>query len=486
MKYNQYLFKVLVLVCMALQLVSCNDWLDVKPRSEIESDDNYNSEQGYKDALTGIYLLMTDNAMYGKEMTYGMVDAMAQYYTGTYSTYQPYYYAKQYSYKESATETTINSMWSKTYNAIANLNELIQHIDKADSKTFTGRNYHLIRGEAYGLRAFLHFDMLRLFGKSYAAGADSTAIPYEASVTTGVYPLSTVKDVLTKVQADLKTAETELAVDPVISGKEATSTDDATYERDRTFKFNYYAVKLLEARAYLYAQDYTNANAAAQEVIKQQTFYWTPESEYSATEAISKNFVGSEELVFSLYTTNLNTNYSETFTSLNGTYMSDDAYSVLFEEATYQKIDYRWLYLTEVMSNCTFCSKLRQPSGNNSYINRLPLMRISEAYYIAAECALQNSDVATAMGYLNIVRQHRGINTALSASLSVDDAKNEITKEYQKEFWCEGQLYFYYKRINAATIPVYNSKWYTGSATPNYVFPLPDDEIEYGGRTANK
>lgn len=32
---------------------------------------------------------------------------------------------------------------------------------------------------------------------------------------------------------------------------------------------------------------------------------------------------------------------------------------------------------------------------------------------------------------------------------SVEELKNEVLKEYQKEFYAEGQMYFTYKRIGA-------------------------------------
>lgn len=486
-KYIQSIIQGLFCAGIVLQLTACNDWLDVKPRTEIESEENYETEQGYKDALTGIYLLMSSESLYGKEMTFGMVDALAQYYDGTNRSSQPYYYAKQYDYTETNNVSRINAMWSGVYNVIVNVNELIAHIDAADPSMFTGRNYHLIRGEAYGLRAFLHFDMLRLFGLSYTVGADEPAIPYVAEVTTGVYPLLSVKDVLAKVQGDLTIAEGELAIDPVVEGNDPSSRDDETYERDRTFKFNYYAVKMSQARAYLYAGNYTEANRAAQVLIGQQTFTWTPASEYSAAVA-NRNFVGSEELVFSLYITDLSKLYANTFTSLNGMYMTNDNYAYVYEESTYGQADFRYLYQTEMASDVRFCAKLRQPSSNGgSFTHRLPLMRISEAYYIAAECALKggSEDVPAALGYLNQVRANRGLYAELSSTFTADDAQTELDKEVRKEFFCEGQLYFYYKRLNRESIPASYSYGWLSTVSPKYVFPLPDDELEFGGRVQN-
>ena len=39
--------------------VSCDNWLDVRPQTEVKVDDNFKTAQGFKDALTGIYLLMS-------------------------------------------------------------------------------------------------------------------------------------------------------------------------------------------------------------------------------------------------------------------------------------------------------------------------------------------------------------------------------------------------------------------------------------------
>nr|WP_306450875.1 RagB/SusD family nutrient uptake outer membrane protein [Odoribacter splanchnicus] len=482
----KYFLDRILLCCLLFQATACNDWLQVKPRTEIESEENFSNEQGYKDALTGAYLLMGTTSLYGREMTYGMVDVMGQYYGGVQSSSNSYYYAHSYDFSASTNVSRINAMWSGVYNVIANVNELIRHIDRAEKSMFTGRNYHLIRGEAYGLRAFLHFDLLRLFGPSYIVGADEVAIPYVTDVTTSVIPLSTVKQTLTRIQEDLIVAESELTVDPVVDD-EVRTTDDEGYQRDRTFKFNYYAVKMLQARAYLYAQNYTEAAKAAEVVISQELFTWVPEEELSTLDTDSRNNVASEELVFALYVNALESYYTAYFTGeTNGFYLKENDYKLIFEESKYQKTDFRWLYQSQVLSNYYYCTKLKQTT-KTGYNRRLPLIRLSEAYYIAAECALkQFSDITTAVGYLNTVRSHRGLNVELASTLTAAEVENEIYKEYLKEFFCEGQLFFYYKRNNWEQIPYYRgSSSNTSKIVPNYVFPLPDDELEYGGRSKN-
>lgn len=99
-------------------------------------------------------------------------------------------------------------------------------------------------------------------------------------------------------------------------------------------------------------------------------------------------------------------------------------------------------------------------------------MRISELYYIAAEAA---PDTKTAIDYLNLVFASRGI-LALPQNA---DVMAEVKKEYRKEFFAEGQFFYFYKRLNASKIddsPVLNM------TAQQYIFPIPEDEKIYGGR----
>ena len=71
---------------------------------------------------------------------------------------------------------------------------------------FSGDNYRIYKGEALGLRAFLHLDLLRMFAPSYASNAQAPAIPYVMTYSTAVTPQSTVDKVLDYVIADAREA----------------------------------------------------------------------------------------------------------------------------------------------------------------------------------------------------------------------------------------------------------------------------------------
>ena len=44
-----------VLLMTAFIFASCNDWLDVDPKSQIKEEKHFSREGGFKDQLTGIY-----------------------------------------------------------------------------------------------------------------------------------------------------------------------------------------------------------------------------------------------------------------------------------------------------------------------------------------------------------------------------------------------------------------------------------------------
>ena len=95
------------------------------------------------------------------------------------------------------------------------------------------------------------------------------------------------------------------------------------------------------------------------------------------------------------------------------------------------------------------------------------MIRVSEMYYIAAEC---EPNPAQALKYLETVRQHRGLSDMpLDASA---DLQSEIANEYRKEFLGEGQLWYYFKRTNSASIP--NGWSFTGPDL--YTFDRPEKE----------
>lgn len=472
MKTIKNIYIILMLIAL-FSVSSCKKWLEVKPKTEVESTVAFRNEQGYKDALTGVYIQLTANGLYGQELTFGTLDILAKQYTNISGSPYASFDGYNYNYAQLELKTRLDNFWTGLYSAIANTNSLITNIDVADPSIFAGSTRNIIRGEAYGLRAFLHFDLLRLYAPapSSGGGAAAAAIPYVKTIDPKATPTSSVTEVLAQIQLDLNVAAEALkGVDPILQGKTSTG-----YLRDRIYKFNYYAVKALQARVYLYAGDQTNALICAREVINSGRY---PAAQ-SANIINGNDRLFQDEIIFALNINTLAANasnyFSRTATSLLG--KSAVNYS---SEMDNSSTDYRLLYLTGTadVTSILFPTKLI-PNANAPAVfgNKMPVLRASEMYYIAAEC-LKTSNPQAAVDYLNYVRTNRGQTTLIAASSTPAQIQNEIFKEYRREFICEGQLFYYYKRVNSPTIA------YTTVAGNNtlYVFPKPDQEIQYGNR----
>lgn len=476
---NARYFFVFLVPVLLLQ-VSCKKWLDVKPKTQVEADVLYQRESGFKDVLWGVYVNMATPDMYGREMTFGLVDVIGQSYPNTGSTYG---YAKTYQYTNTTIESLINPIWQNSYNTIANLNSLIEHLGTADRTLFAADNYNVILGEALGLRAYLHFDMLRLFAPSYKADPQALAIPYVTRYTFQLTPESTVATVLDSINADLEAAAALLKqADPIVTNRAITASIDDGYLMDRNFHLNYYAVKALMARVYLYKGDYVNAAKNADEVIDAGKFNWIHLDDIAVADESQRDRTFSPEQVFVLNTPRMSEYIIDrlqytafgTAGGLSLYFLTADI-NRLYPEAN----DWRKLYFFSQersgVSNQRFNTKLWQPEGMPAeYADRMPLIRLPELYLVSAEAAL-DTDPAKTISRLRELRVKRGQDAGIPDGTPAETLATEIMKEYHREFVGEGLLFYYYKRVDAATMD-----GVTGTFNKaNYVLPRPAEEIEF-------
>jgi hypothetical protein len=161
-KMKRYL--KLFFTALPMLLFSCNKWLDVEPKSQVRDTDLFSTESGFKEALSGVYSSLTYEPLYGKEMTFGLMGVLGYEWDTQTTAYDA---DRVYQYTNSQVSLArIDAIWNGIYNSITNDNKLLEEID-GQRAVFTGDNYAIIKGEALALRAFLHFDLLRVFGASY-------------------------------------------------------------------------------------------------------------------------------------------------------------------------------------------------------------------------------------------------------------------------------------------------------------------------------
>jgi starch-binding outer membrane protein, SusD/RagB family len=495
MKYKIIYF--LTLIAVVFTLSSCKKWLDVSPATQIKEDEQFSSQQGFIDALIGTYQKAAGASCYGNSLTFGLLDVLAQRYENKSSQTTTWFgQAARYNYTHTGSGTqlnvfgTIESTWSGMYAAIARANYILKNIE-AKKSVLSETAYNIIKGEALALRGFLHFDLLRLYAPAYLNGTNAgvAAIPYMAEFTVSPQSKLDMATVLNKCEQDLKEAESLLAayqtIDQIAGNQGSTSGD--LFLLFRQNHLNYWAAKAALARLYLYKDDKANALAFATQVINSGKFRFMTQAELNSDETnVASDLTFTPEHIFSIYVSDLKTTADLVFK--NATPTGGDA-SDLF--STRAKLDAMY-----EVSQAGYGTDIRNPGSSKSLWYQLsatvvftkkfwvenitnvkqrlvPVIKLAEMYYIAAEAA---PAAAEGVGYLNTVRAARLI-PALATTLTSTQLNDELLKEYRKEFYGEGQLWFYYKRNNTTTIP-------DGVGNPmtpaKYLFPMPQAEIEFG------
>lgn len=489
---------IFVIILILVVFSSCKKWLNILPKSEIASTVLFETEQGFKDALIGNYLLMATPVTYGYESTVALVDFLGQQYFMPGTTH-PYYSTANYQYDVQSVVTKKDNIWASHYNVISNLNNIIGNID-AKKDILHPAHYVHIKAESLGLRAFLHFDLFRLFGYGNLTQDPLTlskiTLPYVTKYTKHITEQAKVSAFLDSLVKDLSIAAELLAPydskGAIEFNLEKPNAD--MYYGNRKMRFNYYAVKATQARVYLWMGDYENAKIAANEVISDASSHGMNFHGGSINDPnpVNKDYTFTSEHIFALNVQGLyenlrnniqrfaadgiNINYNRF--NQNGVVLDN-----LYEIATKPGMslsDYRYKELYNRISNAdALLLKFTYVDGSG-YKDKMPLIKLPEMYYILAEAYNQTEEPGRAVGYLNLVRRNRGIhaNFNLSVNLTKEAVEAEIEREYRKEFVSEGQLFYYYKRIGKPNI--------TGSSKPMdnsvYVLPMPDREIEMGGR----
>jgi hypothetical protein len=508
--------KQILLLLTAALFASCNDWLDVTPKDKQLEKDLFATEGGIQSATNGLYRELTSTNLYGGQLTQTTVETMAHYYG--YEGRQPgallldMWLLSNFRYDLSeGVKSKFSNIWSTAYNRLLHINVYIKNL-KESTAPITDKNRNILLGEAYGLRAYLHFDLFRLFGPAWKDKTDSKILPYRnsAAITmnqTGyeeqVY--STAEAYMDSLWKDLNLAEDLLeATDPIITDPRSVADTllNNNFYQNRNRRMNYYAVKGLQARVHQYCGNDDLAAQAAKVVTdmvgesdSRERFRWVNAANFEAY----NNFIFFSEVIFGInnldYTSNGTNWYGgwefyKTYV-VDETNLKDNIFGYGVELASVSDIrSKQWkassvtdlnglgVYLPEM----TYVSK-KYTENTSQYVpaiqNLQVLMRTSEMYYIQAEAALKADDKPKAVQLLNEVLKHRGLDIiGMLEETATDEAlQAHIVQEYYREFFGEGQVFFFHKRRSSTEMFNGNSG---GSVAVDpataFVVPIPESE----------
>ena len=513
------LIKTYAIVLVASLLSSCNSWLDITPENAIGDDDLFSTGFGFRNALNGIYSNLADDNLYGRELTWGFMSAISQQYNQKDKTESPLYAdAAELIYNSVDTAPIVDAIWEKGYKVIANLNKLIEHLQKADSQLFEyGEDEKkLIYAEALALRGMMHFDLLRLFAPAPATSPSGTYLPYRDEYQVNISPKLEVRAFIEKILRDVLTAEdilrhfdTEVHPNAMYASAMYTPSPEwnaryrfhsSMYVDDmgiffwsRGFRMNYLGLLGLKARICLYAGPdyYLNAEQAAKEIYN--TFYkdkqWVG---FTSEKNISCNIdarytKASHDMLFGLYKKQLSTDYESTVWRTSGNTGTTvlplaNVRHLFASDKTGVYTDYRLDFLigTTNETRSKYYSLKYHPSIE-SVVNAMenpmiPVVRFSEVCHILAELACYKGQITEGIGYLETVREARGAMRSLSLTVkNKEQLMQEILLDIQKEMIAEGGTFFAYKRLNIAEVMNSNENGMINMSGA-YVLPIPSSE----------
>lgn len=494
---------VLALVVM---FSSCKDWLDVTPDGQATEGDLFSSGNGYRSVLNGLYKAMGNTQLYGMDLTYGMIDCMAQMYdletNGAFAN-EKYKDAQKFDYKSSNLSGSIEDIWAKAYNIIANANALIQNIQNASDNIFAEGEMErkMILGEAFACRALIHFELLRLFAPALVNDDGRTYIPYINAYPTLQTGKLGVKPVLEKVITDLKTARELTAVfdttvvgravnivgtgrfwnlfevngasiDQYIDGFQSKLVDD--FFKGRGYRLNYYAVTALLARVCQYAGMEKDAFDYAEEVVgfkmklldgREISMF---KDDFSGIMAVDGHMTESFEkrsdlkmvsnLIFAAYDKlayerdGIYKTYWTASVTPNWFQISDSYFKR--GDVDESETDYRWRYLMYMGNYLYPVSGKWYPHQNDVRTQErcvpiFPVIRATEMQYIMAEYYARNGNIGKAYEILNAIREARGIRGSSLSGSSWAEFQADLIHDARREWISEGQMFYLYKRLNA-------------------------------------
>lgn len=479
---------LIIILCGIVLLSSCNKWLDVKPADQKEREDQFSTENGFRLALSGAYYKLEGMNLYGQALTMTTMEYLAQLWTTEVAEIENF---MDFDWEGDYARGQMSSTFSEMYSAVYMLNDLLIELDAQGEEAIPDKEIReLIRGEALALRAFCHFDILRLFGPSPVdPNRSAVTLPYSETASIELIPYYPYDDYIQKIWTDINRADSLLKqVDPVLTltFEELNNPTQllnsnkilSDFQAYRQVRFNYWALQAFKARLSLYLGDKTSAYEYATTLIN-TTVNGTPVGDISKFTQDRNNqwYTLPSETIFAINCYNLIETIETIFTNPQNVLYKfetqEDTQENLFDN---QSTDVRlqlWTNMTyESQAKYGLMKYWQQDEEDNQnamiYGQQIPIFRMSEMYLIAAECAPSLSEGNTWLDEFRKNRELPSINCTTQAQLN-----NEILKEYLKEFYAEGHMFFTYKRLGASEMI-----WNEGREieVSEYQIPLPDTE----------
>ena len=464
---------IIFVAMMICSTSSCDSFLDITPDGQVKRDELLSTTEGVEDALYGVYAKLRNSSLYGQELYFSSIEIMSHtLWCNGNNTVEA---LGNFDYQDTRVKQIFANVWTDMYNNISNVNSILESPLLDHPKDPYASIY---RGEALALRAFMHFDLMRLFAEQITVNPMADGIPYATEFSLNTPDFESLEKNYEHVLADLTEAEMLLTEDDKYK-------DASDFMKNREIHLNLHAVRALMARVYLTMGDKVNAVIYAKKVIKESGRTLKSKTEVQNDLA---GVLSTKECLFGIY-------FSGFYNLVNPKLQQTISYSSLDIREDFMNIYEKGVSGLDFRTTAYFSSvdmggqtKYRLCKLTDIYelqnnasarpahlVQGINMIRLPEMYYIMAECLL-GSDDDKAREYYNAVITNRGLD-ALDGRGNNVLTQEIINTERFKEMIGEGQTFYNMKRQNLDINSFNNSITYPASKDI-YVVPIPDAEKE--------
>lgn len=440
MKTNIKIFTGGILFLFVLaSLGGCKKYLTAPPIDATTKAEVIKDEAGLISVMNGSYKKLNESIFGGKYQVFS--ELLADNLDGSNLNTD---FGEIFNRRSSIFGDYKKFFYQDIYQANYRANTVLENLSVATTKKDN------LEGQARFIRGLAHFVTVRLFAQPYGftPNNDHLGVPLRLSteITPGVR--ATVKQVYDQIIADLKIAETKLPDD---NGGYATK----------------WAAKALLARVYFSMNDFTNAYAYSDQVIRSGKFIF--ETDYTKRFSLGL----STEAIFSMINS---PNSYDAGGELRAQFKSDVNIPTLrFTSALFTSIasnDARKLWFDAVK----YAGSIVTTKYNKDRFN-VPVLHLTEMKLIRAESAAElGTNLSVAIQDVNDImnRAYGGAKT-LPANSSASLIKTNVRYERSIEMVAEGDRLYEIKRIGARgeNIDKRGSVW----NCPGFILQFPQEEL---------
>lgn len=339
-------------------------------------------------------------------------------------------------FNETVANGVANNVWNAAYSSIKNANQII------NSTLASSPVVDELKGEAYAVRALMHFELVRNFATPYTVDQNAAGVPIVTTYNqSALPPRNTVKEVYTQIISDLTQAATLIS----LNQGQSLTIKATNYTRVMNSEFiSKFAAKGLLAKVYLTMGDWQNAKATSMDVVNNSGFSLVSASNYvgfwanpaARTDKTETLFEVSSDLASNLSSDQLSAFYEQPPTGYGDLWITNDLYG------QYSATDVRRnvILIGNNSGNTVYFNNKYSNTANPADKDDIKVLRYADVVLILAEADANLNDEVNAKIYLNQVAETRDPSftgyTSTGAQL-----KSDIINERRKELAFEGDRY---------------------------------------------